>query len=637
MSEYPRRLISLVLVLFYAAGVRGEGSGGAKVEGVISSGGMLDLTSGRHELCRLKASAFDKSWQQVSATGVQKDVASGGTDKQHDFLIKAPDGTVIAGTAAITEKNGVVKCEYEFTPASDVELNSLNVSAEFPTNVLAGCRWAGDGKSGGCPAEFQEPLVFAGEVQRFALSALPGGEALTIGFDVPTHILLQDNRQWGTRTFSVRIGVPNDTRTTYRKGVTVKLGFTINAPGGIPVSHDSATTIVAGAEWVPLNLELDIEPLSALDFSTLGLQDPPAGKYGRLICRPDGQFAFEKQLDKAQRFYGVNLCFSALFLPHDQSDKLAAGLQRLGYNAIRVHHYEGELISGQANSTTLNPEKLDQLDYFLAACSRRGIYITTDLFVSRPVPYRDCGIDKPGVIEMDTFKIMVPVVPAAWENWKAFSKALLTHRNPYTKLRYADDPAIAWLSMINEGMFGNFLDCVRTVPEWTAAWNKWLAKRYPWRSQLLEAWGKELKDGEDPILGTVGLPGQVLQAGARQSACLEFFAEQDREMVVKMKSFLKDECESRSLVTNSNAWTNFVCTQNGRGVYDYVDDHFYIDHPEFLGQPWRLPSRCSNRSPIAEGAAGGRTTAFTRLFGKPFTITEFNYAGPGRFRGVAAS
>ena len=56
--------------------------------------------------------------------------------------------------------------------------------------------------------------------------------------------------------------------------------------------------------------------------------------------------------------------------------------------------------------------------------------------------------------------------------------------------------------------------------------------------------------------------------------------------------------------------------------------------PQFLERPWSLPSSCPNTSPVADGAPGGRRCAFTRLFGKPFTITEFNYSSPGRFRGV---
>jgi hypothetical protein len=59
-----------------------------------------------------------------------------------------------------------------------------------------------------------------------------------------------------------------------------------------------------------------------------------------------------------------------------------------------------------------------------------------------------------------------------------------------------------------------------------------------------------------------------------------------------------------------------------------------VDHPEFLEGSWRLPSRCPNTSPIAGGATGGRHLSFTRLLDRPFTITEYNYSGPGRFRAV---
>jgi hypothetical protein len=65
-----------------------------------------------------------------------------------------------------------------------------------------------------------------------------------------------------------------------------------------------------------------------------------------------------------------------------------------------------------------------------------------------------------------------------------------------------------------------------------------------------------------------------------------------------------------------------------------VDDHFYVDHPEFLEQPWRLPSRCPNTSPVAAGASGGRQITFTSLFDRPFSLSEYNFSAPGRYRGV---
>lgn len=392
--------------------------------------------------------------------------------------------------------------------------------------------------------------------------------------------------------------------------------------------------IQAGSEWIPLRPELEIEPGSALDFSGMGFVDAPAGKHGRVIARPDGQFAFAATPDQAQRFYGVNLCFGAQYLSPTEADRLAERLVRLGYNALRIHHYERDLTQGQSPSTRLNPQKIEQFDRLTAALIQRGIYLTTDLFVSRPVPWRELGIGRDGTVPMDTFKILVPVHAGAFENWKQFARALLSHVNPHTGRSYAKEPALAWLSMINEGNFGNFQKDLVTFPEWKQAWNRWLAGRYADRAALAAAWGAELKADEDPANQSVALPENIHGSGLRTRDCLVFYAETERRMVEKIKTFLRDELGCEALVSNANSWTRFVTDQSARTAYDYVDDHFYVDHPQFLQGSWRLPSRCANTSPIVGGATGGRPLTFTRLFDKPFTVTEYNYSGPGRFRGV---
>ncbi len=396
----------------------------------------------------------------------------------------------------------------------------------------------------------------------------------------------------------------------------------------------SSVVLTAGDEWIPLVPDLEIEPGSALDFSRLGFVDRPAGKHGRVIARPDGQFAFADSPNKTRRFYGVNLCFGAHYLSKEESIRLAERLVRLGYNALRIHHYERDLVQGEKASTSLNPQKLDQLDYLIACLIRRGIYLTTDLYVSRPVPYREVGIDRDGAIPMDTFKIMVPVHQGAFENWKAFARAFLGHKNPYTGHRYAEEPALAWLALINEGNFGNFFKDILIIPEWRQAWNQWLTKRYNGRDALSAAWREELKEGEDPAGQTVAFPARLQDPSLRARDCLLFLADTERDMVRRMQSFLRQDLGCQALLTNASSWTRFTTDQGARAIYDYVDEHFYVDHPQFLQTAWRLPSRCPNTSPIAGGAAGGRGITFTRLFDKPFTVTEYNYSAPGRFRGV---
>ena len=397
---------------------------------------------------------------------------------------------------------------------------------------------------------------------------------------------------------------------------------------------DGEVVITAGADWIPLQPELDIVPGSALDFSGFGLTDAPAGKHGRVMSRADGQFAFEDSPRVARRFYGVNFCFSSMYLSHEQSDRIAERLARLGYNAFRIHHYERELTEGQTPTTRLNPQKVEQFDYLMAALIRRGIYLTTDLFVSRGIPWREVGIDKDGQVPMDTFKILVPVHSGAYRNWQEFTRSFLGHTNAYTLRRYADEPALAWIAMINEGNFGNFFKDIQTIPEWKEAWNQWLGKRYPGRAALAASWGSDLKVHEDAANRSVAMPDKLSAEGSRARDCILFLAETERDMVRKMKAFLREELKCKALVSNSSSWTRFTTDQAARQVYDYVDDHFYVDHPQFLEGSWRLPSRCPNTSPITNGAPGGRAITFTRLFDKPFTVTEYNYSGPGRFRGV---
>jgi hypothetical protein len=396
----------------------------------------------------------------------------------------------------------------------------------------------------------------------------------------------------------------------------------------------AAIVIQAGADWIALRPELEIEPGSALDLSAMGFVEAPAGRHGRVITRPDGQFAFANSPEKPRRFYGVNLCFGAHYLSKEEADRLAERLVRLGYNTLRIHHHERDLVQGQPRSTDLNPQKLDQLDYLVAALISRGIYLTTDLYVSRSVPYREIGIDRDGQIPMDTFKILVPVHAGAYENWQQFTRAFLGHINPYTNRRYADEPALAWLAMINEGNFGNFFRDIQTIPEWKKAWNSWLGQRYMSREALKGAWGQELKESEDLAAGTIELPERLQADGLRVRDCVAFLSETEREMVQKMRRFLQEELGCHALISNASSWTRFTTDQYARAIYDYVDDHFYVDHPQFLKTPWRLPSRCPNTSPLAEGAPGGRNITFTRLFDKPFALTEYNYSAPGRFRGV---
>lgn len=582
---------------------------------VVSPSGAARVDRDGKEFGLLTPALFEIPWQLATMSG-----GKGGEppkDGVHHGQIRAASGGVVDAELRKTAEAAGVRLEYRLTPRSEMKLNSLNVTLTLPTSFCAGGKFVADGREDALPMMFKSAQLHAKPTKSLKI-APPGGGALRLDFAEPAQVLVQDDRQWG-ETFSVRIESANAPEK-WQAGRTMTLAFTLGAECGLKVEEDKPVIITAGSEWLPLDVDLDIEAGSALDFSRVMPRHAPAGRFGRVIATRQGKFAFEERATPA-KFYGVNLCFSAQYLPHELADRLAERLARLGYNAVRIHHYESELVERGPGGPRLKADKLDQFDYLFAALKQRGLYVTTDLFVSRPVALADIYEGEPGNIGMDEFKMAVHVNDRAFENYKAFARALLGHENPYTKLRYADDPALAWLSLVNEDCPGNFISNLKGKlrDDWQCAWNRWLAARHP---------GHELLRGGNA-------PFQNIYAHSPATTLFNaFLAEVERDFFERTRRFLRDELHCNALLTDCNAWSNPVQLQAVRADFDYVDDHFYVDHPEFIERPWQLPSRCANTSPIGGGATGGRACAFTRVFGKPFTITEFNYSGPGRFRGV---
>lgn len=606
------------------------GAGAADWEAFVRPDCMVVMSRDGQEVGTFTPGLFQKEWRSAGPGAPQ---AAPATEPRRT-VIRAPDGQEVdCELRAEVVGTGIV-LHYRLVPKQAVELNSLHVSFEIPEQKARGASFNADGQAGFFPAERGTTHVYGSTPTR-ALALLWGdGTRLDVGSAEPVPMMLQDNRQWGP-SFCVRIGPQMAPTRTWPAGEAWTVDLSVAAVGGVRLSIDEPVTIQAGEEWLPLDMALDIEPGSALDFSALRPTDMPAGKHGWLIATPAGQFAFADSPTVARRFYGVNLCFSAQYLAPEQAEALAERLLRLGYNAVRFHHHESGLAERSGGtSTTAKAEAFDQLDHLVAALKQRGIYMTTDLYVSRQVYASEIWPGTEGNVAMDEFKMLVPVNEAAFANFAAWTRTFLGHVNPYTGRRYADEPALAWLSLINEGNVGNFIYSVseRARTDWQRAWSAWLQQTYGTAAAVALAWGTPLEG--DLGAGTVVLPRSYSDETATARDFAAFLADTELALFRRVKALLRDELKCQALLTNMNGWSNTTQTQRVRLEYDYVDDHFYIDHPHFLEQPWRLPSRCANTSPVAVGAPGGRHLAFTRLLDKPFTVSEYNYSGPGRYRGV---
>ena len=392
-------------------------------------------------------------------------------------------------------------------------------------------------------------------------------------------------------------------------------------------------TIKAGPDWIPLRFDPWVEPGSALDFTEALPRHAPAGKFGRVVAVGD-HFEFEKLPGVPQRFYGVNLCFSAnLPSAREAADRFADNLVRMGYNAVRIHHHERFLIvdngwyyPGQ-DDVTPTPEQWEKFDNLVAACVERGIYLTTDLFVSRSysTPWRAIGIDRDGVVgNAANYKILCAFWEPAFSNLCAWTENFLCHVNPRTGRSIAEEPALATLSFVNEGNLGNWGGAALRAHQCVAtAWEEWMSAK-----AADAAFADIPLEIPDDLKATGDTP-----EGRRAAAVAMFLAERETMLFERLKSFVREKCGCRAPVSNLSSWYNPVQYQLPRTHFDFVDDHFYVDHPKFLEKRWSLPSSCPNRNPIAGHDAGGRDVEWRRLMDKPFCLTEWNFSGPGRFRG----
>ncbi len=368
---------------------------------------------------------------------------------------------------------------------------------------------------------------------------------------------------------------------------------------GMPQVSDRTIIHKKGNEWKELTFSKKTIKGSALDFSFL--LDAPAGKYGWAYAEKDGTIRFEKAPGKRLKLNGTNMCQTACFPSKESAHIIAENLAALGYNAVRFHHHDAGLTDlASGNSTTLNKDNLDKLEYFIHVLKEKGFYITTDLYTSRKF-HPDENFPK-GV----SAKALFPLDRKAMDNWKTFARNWMTHVNPYTGTSLAEDPALVAINLVNE-------DNLESV------WNSSSGARRLY-SEKFEEYKK-----------TNNIPEAKAESNDRHF--LKFLVETQTASLNEMADFVRKELKMKCMLTSLNFRNDSYLTAM-RSKFDLVDTHMYHSHPSFVGKSWASARMYGQSNPLTGVASLPRSLMSMKNPGKPFWVTEYNYCSPNRYRAV---
>lgn len=277
-----------------------------------------------------------------------------------------------------------------------------------------------------------------------------------------------------------------------------------NAPGKLRSSAGGVVALIlpalalAGglpAQTIPFVLPWNDAAPSVTDFSAL---NAPIGP-NRVATDPNGHFVINGE---RIRFLGVNFAGDSPFMPTNKAEAVAARLAKFGVNSVRFHHmdaswaYNGGLLAyTSTTSTNFNAAQLERVHYLVSRLKAHGIYSDINLLVGRE--YRSADGLGPEVVGMDwkDAHILGYFYDPALALHKDFATKLLTPTNRFTGVPLAQDPAVAFVEIINEnGIIQKWLDGgldrlpARYATNLQSRWNTWLAARYPDETALLAAW-----------------------------------------------------------------------------------------------------------------------------------------------------
>lgn len=388
--------------------------------------------------------------------------------------------------------------------------------------------------------------------------------------------------------------------------------------------------------------------------------DAPAGHHG--ILQIEGKdFKFED--GTPIKFWGVNICSERPYSENYQAEQWARILAKYGVNAVRFHKFTYHGFKSEY-STVIDSALFDRMDYFHDQLRRKGIYYGwSPIYGHKPRPGdAEKLLAHDEIINTETGNHLshstIGLVNFAEDLQDLHIELIvnmLNHMNPYSGLRYADDPALIFVELQNEDniWFATTQKRLELCPTYrnllAREFSQWLKKKYKTHKNLFKVWSKdEIKmmdydwhlDTENicPIANHGMYEYEYLLAEKQGRPMPTYLSDMARFLYEKQIEFYQRFIDAIR-ATGYRGPIVGSCWQAGTGPTHYYNLHAdylagIIDRHNYFGGGTGhrlIPGSIKNQAMVSAPGSGLLSAGMQQVIDRPFSFSEWMSLPPNEW------